>query len=64
MPLEERYDCNLMYSPLLSEYREMIGKLKYFSTTFWNLGKIRDTSDLFFNGYNQIYLEKWSTKIR
>jgi hypothetical protein len=45
MPLEERYDCNLMYSPLLSEYREMIGKLKYFSTTFWNLGKIRDTSD-------------------
>jgi len=36
----------------------MIGKLKYFSTTVLNLGKIIETSDLFFNGYNPIYFEK------
>jgi hypothetical protein len=29
-----------------------------------NFGKINETSDLFFNGYNQTYLEKWSTKTK
>jgi hypothetical protein len=36
MPFDDKKDLSLMYSPPLSEYKETIGKLKYFSTSFLN----------------------------
>lgn len=65
IPCWDKYDFSFKNSPPpLSEYKEIIGKLKNFSTTFLKVGNIIETSDLFFNGYNQMYLEKLSTKIK
>ena len=50
IPCYARKGLNLRNSPPLSDYNEIIGKLKNFSTMFLNLGKMRETLDLFFKG--------------